>query len=88
MCRENTRLELSGGWEEETPSQVPYFLESLGSNADTSAALVSSQYAFKDAITAPVSLGRDWVIWKYGDPIDRAAWSQAWLPCTRTAAES
>lgn len=75
---------MQGSWEEE----VAYFLESLGSNVNTSATPVSSQYASKDAITAPVSLDRNWVIWQCRDPIDRAACSQAWLLCTRTAAES
>lgn len=64
ICAEKTPgwsclVGVGGAWEEETPSQVPYFLDSLRSNVNTSATLVSSQYAFKDDFTAPVSLGRE-----------------------------
>lgn len=50
MCRdqENTELELPGGWcgrhlEGEAPSQVSYYLPSLGCDVNTQTALVFSQ---------------------------------------------
>lgn len=56
MYRESTRLEVPGGWcgrnlEGRDTFPVSCFLESLGSNGNTSTALVSSQCTSKDAIT-------------------------------------